>query len=59
MMIWLQGHNYAARGVDGDFNNYFHTGYGDRAWWAVDLGAERARVTRVKIVNRKTVAWGK
>ena len=61
MMISTHINDYAAHGVDGNFhtNNYFHTNTADRAWWAVDLGEGRARVTRVKIVNREAVNWGK
>ena len=59
-MISLNDNKYpASHGVDGDINTFFHTRKEDVAWWAVDLGAEKAHVTRVRIVNRHTTAdWG-
>ena len=59
MMISTHINDYAALGVDGNFSNYFHTDTASRAWWAVDLGEKGARVTRVKIVNRRADDWGK
>ena len=59
MMISTHINDYAALGVDGNLSNYFHTNTASRAWWAVNLGEGRARVTRVKIVNREAVNWGK
>ena len=43
----------AARGVDGDETSFFHTDVGRNTWWAVDLGEGGARVTTVRVVNRK------
>ena len=59
-MISIFDNKYpASLGVDGDINTFFHTRKGDVAWWAVDLGAEKAHVTRVRIVNRIiTAGWG-
>ena len=44
----------AGRGVDGDETSHFHTNVGNNTWWAVDLGEGGARVTTVRVVNRKT-----
>ena len=51
----------SSEGVAGDVSTFFHTSdQGKESWFAVDLGAERRRVTRVRIVNKSaTTAKGK
>ena len=43
--------NQASNGNDGDKTTHFHTGRGNEAWWGVDFGVERARVTGVHLTN--------
>jgi hypothetical protein len=43
----------AKRGNDGNEYSDFQTSKGNTAWWAVDLGTRGARVTGVRIVNRR------
>ena len=51
--LWEGAYFPAARGVDGDETSFFHTDVGRNTWWAVDLGEGGARVTTVRVVNRK------
>jgi len=45
----------AKRGTDGDAFSFFHSDMeADNSWWAVDLGEGGARVTAVRIVNRRS-----
>ena len=49
-------HSYeyqATQAIDGDELTCFHTSKADNSWWAVDLGKGGARVTAVRIVNRR------
>ena len=43
--------NVASRGNDGAYGTIFRTQRGNLAWWAVDFGQARARVTRVRVTN--------
>ena len=45
--------SFARNGVDGNETSHFHTAIGNYTWWAVDLGQGGARVTTVRVVNRK------
>ncbi|KAK2148919.1 hypothetical protein NP493_3063g00004 [Ridgeia piscesae] len=46
-------YNVTWRGNDGNEYSDFQTSKGNTAWWAVDLGTRGARVTGVRIVNRR------
>ena len=52
MLSYIQGTD-ARNGVDGNEISHFHTAPGNYTWWAVDLGQGGARVTTVRVVNRK------
>ena len=54
------GNYEASNGNDGNKNSQFTTaGRGSNAWWAVDFGVGRTRVTGVRITNVKNSDYGK
>ena len=60
-MSSVYGSLSASLAVDGNVATHFHTKDKDKesSWWAVDFGAARTRVTRVRVVNINDVHWGK
>ena len=53
-MLSVRNNYQAKRATDGDEHTAFHTREADNSWWAVDLGEGGARVTAVRIVNRRS-----
>ena len=51
MSSWHASTNVASSGNDGNHGTIFITNRGSLAWWAVDFGQERARITRVRVTN--------
>ena len=53
MSSWYKSRLVATQGNDGNRKTRFLTRYGSEAWWAVDFGQKRTRVTRVRVTNYK------
>ena len=53
-MLSVHNKEPAERATDGDEHSAFHTREADNSWWSVDLGEGGARVTAVRIVNRRS-----